>query len=154
MVARRRLSPGGSYGRAQVLVNWVQDNWQHFDSWCCVRNIDPIDLPAYRLCNLALVVIKEDLHDDDPDVTAQQLENLDKVLLGCDEINHPLMRLGVTYSGKAVVKRVVREEETQASPTPESRHKYIPPWYKGEEAAYQSAKIAQAGISSLPKMQG
>jgi hypothetical protein len=159
MVAWRGLSPGGSFGRAQVVINWAQDNWSHFDGWCCTRNIDPIDLPAYRFYNLALVVIKEDLTDPDPEVTEQQLANLEEVLKKCDETEHPLNRLGLNYKGNLVIKRQSTrvESKTEAAPetqqpSPESRHKYIPPWYMGEERAYKAAQAAMGGISTLPKM--
>lgn len=29
---------------------------------------------------------------------------------------------------------------------------YVPPWWKGERGAYESAKRAMSGINSLPKM--
>lgn len=143
------LSPGGSYGRIQVVINWVQDNWQHFDSWCCSKNIDPIDLPAYRFYNLALLVIKEGLIDEDPEVTVKQLENLEGVLASCDNIEHPLRMLGLASQKPITVRTNAPKENGDEAPTPESRHKYIPPWYKGEEAAYQTAMAARAGLSAL-----
>ena|SRR5258705_9685786 len=146
------LSPGGSYGRIQVTLHWVQDNWQHFDSWCCVKGIDPMDLPAYRFCNLAMTAIREDLYDADPDIQARQLESLEETLITCDEIEHPLMRLGKKYreaNEKVSEDQAQDQSKSQPQASPESRHKYIPPWYKGEEAAYKAAKIAQAEISTL-----
>lgn len=154
MAFGRYLPTGGSYGRAQVVLNWAQDNWSHFDSWCCARNIDPINLPAYRFYNLALLVLKEDLTDPDPEITAKQLANLDEVLITCDEVEHPLNRLGIDYKGSIMIKKSSRREtEPEAEPTSKSRHAYIPPWYQGEELAYKNAQAAMGGISTLPKMQ-
>lgn len=147
------LSPGGSYGRAQVVIGWAQDNWSHFDSWCCVKNIDPIELPAYRFYNLALTALKETFIDADPEVTAQQLANLEQTLSDCDNIQHPLAMLRTTTTAKLVTLKKETETSTNVKPSLESRHAYIPPWYQGEEKAYQTAKLAQAGISALPKMQ-
>lgn len=151
------LSPGGSYGRIQVILNWVQDNWQHFDSWCCVKNIDPLELSAYRFYNLALMLIREDLNDEDPEVQAKQLENLEDVLNTCDQVEHALLRLGAQYRTPQIIQVVKGQTkvQVQAQPEakPEDRHKYIPPWWQGEERAYKNAQAAMGGISTLPKMQ-
>src|ERR1700746_1167181 len=120
------LSPGGSYGRIQVILNWIQDNWVYFDGWCCAKNIDPITLPAYRLYNVAVLSLKEYLIDPDPDVTAKQLANLEEILISCDDIKHPLLELSKANKKTVIVSRSTPTTES-APPPPETRHKYIPP---------------------------
>jgi hypothetical protein len=138
MVTFRGLSTGGSFGRCQAVLNWVEDNWQHFDSWCCSKNIDPIELPAYRFYNLALMAIKENRSEE-------QLEYLGQQLSTCDSVPHPLLNLTrITKIG--LNKQVMEETKTNV------KQRYIPPWYLGEEKAFENARLAQQGISTLPKM--
>lgn len=91
--------------------------------------------------------IKDYLTDPDPEVTAKQLNNLEQVLEQCDELHHPLQELSL---GK---KKIQSDPSTPTPPPkPESRHKYVPSWWLGEEKAFQIAQAARGGLSSLPKM--
>lgn len=140
MAPGRSLSPGGSYGRAQAIIYWALSNWQQFDGWCCSRNIDPSELPAYRFYNLALFVLKDGMLDE-------QVAELENILSLCDDLRHPCHDLKFVVPGIRLASPKVT-----APQKPETRHKYIPPWWRGEAAAYNSAKAAMAGVNSLPTM--
>lgn len=146
MASRRSLSPGGSYGRAQVIISWALSNWEFFDAWCCIKNIDPVYLSVYRFYNLALFCYKENL-------TEVQLLELELTLLECDDIQNPLQAISVRRNGNKIFPVIKEQEAASSSQSPEARHKYIPPWWQGEEKAYETAKVAMGGISALPKMQ-
>jgi hypothetical protein len=146
MAIGRSLSPGGSYGRIQAVITWVQDHWQHFDSWCCARNIDPISLPAYRMHNLALLVIKEDMSEEN-------LALLEQKLLECDTIEPPIMMLRVIGNKLVAARTRSRGGKTVPVPTSaEDRHSYVPPWWRGDQVNANVALNTMRGVSSLPKM--
>lgn len=139
MVPKRGLPLGGSYGRVRAVLTWALDHWRDFDTWCCVRSVEPLELPAYRFYNLSLFVIKEGLE-------ANQLAELEKTLTLCDETLHP-------FSALQPIRVISREarEPVQATSL-RDKPKYIPPWYRGEEAAFKVAQVAMKGIKTLPKM--
>lgn len=139
MVIGRGLSTGGSYGRIEAVITSIQYGWSNFDSWCCIKNIDPIELSAYRFYNLAIRYLQEDK-------SAEQLIALENSLVECDAIKHPLRELSLKY------RKDVGQNSTEEPERSVERQRYIPPWYHGEEAAFQTAKLAQAGINALPKM--
>lgn len=55
-------------------------------------------------------------------------------------------------------KKPVKPPTGSQTPSPQipkklgSKTDYVPPWWKGEKGAYESAKRAMSGINSLPKM--
>lgn len=151
MASGGRLSPGGSsgrvevngdemsYGRASAVFLWVSSNWREFDAWCCIKGIDPLELPAYRFYNLALFRIKEGMDEE-------QLKDLEQTFKILDSVKHPLQDLQPT-------ERLARDSNIPSAPSPEERHTYIPPWWKGEQAAAKIATAAMQGVNTLPKMQ-
>lgn len=130
-----------SYGRVAAVFQWALGNYQEFDAWCCTKNIDPLELPAYRFYNLALYALKEGMSDE-------QLVELEKTLLLCDSIQHPLHELGLRY----MVTNHKKTTSTSPNP-PEERQKYVPPWWRGESVNAKMAMVAMQGVSTLPKMQ-
>lgn len=142
MAPKRGLSTGGSYGRTYAILIWVEDNWPEFDTWCCIKNIDPLDLPAYRFFNLALLCIKENRNEE-------SLKALEESLLLCDAVEHPFQTFLKGYKQRRVTVDTTKSEPNQG---PQEKQKYIPPWYLGEDRAFQAAQLARSGISNLPKM--
>lgn len=155
MAFGRGLSTGGRYGRVEVIYTWAQEHWVEFDGWCCTQTIDPVGLSAYRFYNLAVFYIKEvyinETRTDEQIISYQeQLKALEETLALCDEIPDPFEKLIGSYSNDISVKN--SSAVTDETPKPESRHKYIPPWYRGEDNAYKQSMLAKHGISTLPKM--
>lgn len=78
-------------------------------------------------------------------MTEEQSVEIEKTLRFLDSVKHPLHEL-----------RFINIEKKTAGlappPTTEEKYKYIPPWYRGEEAAFRNARVAMQGVSSLPKM--
>lgn len=139
MAAGGGLSTGGNYGRACAVVNWALDNWGEFDTWCCLKGLDPLELPSYRFHNLALYAIHEGM-------TEEQLLELENTLRLCDSVKHPLHELGSLY---------IRTKETSSKTTSSKankKHDYIPPWWRGEDNAFKNAQAAMYGVKALPKM--
>lgn len=77
-------------------------------------------------------------------MTEEGLKLIEDKLAACDVVKHPLQAI----INNPVIKALTEPDK------PVEKQRYIPDWYKGEDAAYQTAKLAQAGISSLPKMAG
>lgn len=120
------------------------ENWHEFDGWCCINGIDPLELSAYRFHNLALYRLKEGME-------VEQLAQLEIALEQCDDIKNPLHEFNIPKYQKKTIKSTPTQQQQPPSPKPprqEIRHKYIPPWWKGEEA---NAKIALNTMDNLPK---
>lgn len=132
------LSNRMSYGRASAIFNWVFEHWREFDTWCCIRGLDPLDLPAYRFYNIALHILTEEMNPE-------QLAQFEYTLQLCDATKHPLHNLQY---------KLARNTETRVPEpsTTEDRKKYIPSWWKGDQANYSNAMVAMKGVSALPKM--
>lgn len=133
MAFGRSLHAGGSYGRAQAVVIWALENWQHFDAWCCVKGVDPSELNSLRLFNLALFYLREGRDED-------ALKELEQELRHADSYKHPLHLLTSTYSKPRAVKEVEALPKTPGG--------YVPSWWRGDEA---NAKYAMTMMKQLPK---
>ena len=138
MAARRSLHAGGSYGRVQAVIIYGLRNFGDFDAWCCVKGIDPLELPAYRFFNLAFWYLQDGK-------TLEQLEELEKELADTDKDPHPLHDLkyqsAVTSKYKAVRRQAVEVPV-------EEQKRYVPSWWRGE---HENAKIARKMMTALPK---
>lgn len=131
-----------SYGRAVAVFQWVTNNFEYFDSWCCIKNVDPLELPAYRFYNLAIYCMKEHLDED-------KLKLFEQQFLACDIVKNPLCELKIKPV-KTVLSTTSNEPQ---SIKPKEKYEYIPPWWQpNEEAAYANAQVAIQGIHKLPKM--
>lgn len=140
MATWRSIFAGGSFGRGQGVVNWLINNFGYFDAWCCAKNVDPLDLSAYRLYNLAVYCLKENLD-------TEALTLLDQQLMGFDHIKNPL----TDFKIKKVKAKILSNEPQSIKP--KEKYEYIPPWWQpNEEAAYANAQVAIQGINKLPKM--
>ena len=137
MAVGRSIHVGGSYGRAQAVVVWALDNWEDFDAWCCIKGIDPFELPAHRMYNLAIFALKEGK-------TEEQLEALESELRRCDAYKHPIKDMTVLRAKYFKATPTTKKVE----PEPEEPRRYVPSWYKGEAAA---AKIALVQAKAMPK---
>lgn len=137
MASRRSLCTGGSYGRVQEVITWALTNWQVFDGWCCVHQIDPLELSSLRFYNLVLYHLREDL-------TPESLESLEQDFKRVDGNKHPLLLL--TYSSENQLKK--KSAQKPKPPTIEEPKGYVPSWWRGDNA---NAKIAMNVMKQLPK---
>lgn len=150
-----------SYGRVQGIFNWIDDNFEEFDGWCCEKGIDPAELPAYRVYNLAMRYLKEGR-------TPEGLTKLENSLRTLDSLGHPWLStvednlIAVTNSSQpnspARVKKSSLTDDEQfalegltASATGKMVPRVMPDWYRGEEANYKIAKNVMGQAQSLPK---
>ncbi len=118
-----------SYGRTVAAFNWAEGNFEYFDAWCCVRGIDPLDLPAYRFYNVVLYCMKDDKTDEG-------LTMIEQYFSAFDSMEHPLKEL--IKPGKNSRSKTIK---------PESRHSYVPPWWRGDT---QNASIALKVMKEVP----
>lgn len=159
------------YGRVAAVVGWALDNWQYFDAWCCIKGVDPLELPAYRFYNLALFAIMEGKDDE------QQVE-IEEQLAKAEYYNpHPFHKpTGVANKAKAVPRTVSEDVEYSLRPNhsglqsmvggPRNEEaanedkpletqlkvaRRIPAWYKGDEAAFHNAQVVMKGVRSISK---
>lgn len=65
---------------------------------------------------------------------------------------NPTQKVSVKTATQEVSKPVKSSESEPAPRKLGTKTDYVPPWYKGERGAYESAKKAMAGINNLPKM--
>lgn len=140
MVTRGSLSPGGSYGRVQAIIAWAQTNWSDFDGWCCSKNIDPLELSAYRFYNLALWYLRDDK-------TEEGLALIEEQLSIFDQVQNPLSGLlstsiKIVYAGGSSISK-------SGTPQPEEKPRYVPPWWRGDEI---NAKIAMSVMGDVSTM--
>ena len=137
MAFRRSILTGGSYGRAQAVVVWALDNWVDYDTWCCLKGINIFEESCYRFHSLALLMIKDGMNE-------KELHELELTFKSCDDIKHPLQDM-------IVPSMIINNSKTELQRV-ETRYKYVPSWWKGEDAAYRTAQAAMHGVSALPKM--
>lgn len=135
MASWRSLYVGGSYGRVQAVVTWALENWQDFDTWCCLKNIDPLDLPAYRFYYLIVAFVKEVNNYED----ASFEENMAK-----------FDAYGLPWENGAL-STATNSANTTKEKTSTDDKAYTPSWWRGDDA---NAKIAQTMMVSLPKQIG
>jgi len=114
---------------------WALENWQEFDAWCCVKNIDPLELSSYRLYNLVLYHLQEGKDEEG-------LNDLESRFRRFDNIKHPLHDLLVKMTKPNKKKIKVVEEP------PETKHAFIPSWWRGDAQNYV---VAKSVMKTLPK---
>jgi len=127
-------------------------DWGEVDAWCCIRGIDPLDLPAYRLFNVLVYMLKENLDEDQRLALQHNLEDMDKV-------RHPLHRVEVFQttpvyktSSSQRIERPVEDlspaEQAQARAEARGKPYRVPDWYLGDNAA---GRRATQMMTKLPK---
>lgn len=117
----------------QVIFNWALQNWEEFDAWCCVKGVDPLELPAYRFYNLVIYAIMED-----KDV--EQRSMLERQLKMAEQHQHPFQLRHAPITQKTE-KTLINEPKAKVQ-------RYIPPWYRDEDYNYEIVKNVRR---SLPK---
>lgn len=136
-----------TYGRVYAVFSLIfeEENWRDFDAWCLIKNIEPLELPAYRFFNLAVFFLKEGKNEE-------QLEALEESLLRCDSIVHPFLEQIKVESKPIVNKQSSNNEHRQNAPEPsDSRKDYVPSWWRGDSVNY---KIAKTMMMTLPTKVG
>jgi len=76
-------------------------------------------------------------------LTDEGLKHVEQALLLADSVKHPFQEL---------VSMVPKTGGSKKARRPREKSKYVPSWYRGEEAAYLNAKAAMQGVNKLPKM--
>lgn len=150
---------GGKYGRVQAIVTIVLDDFSEFDTWCLFRGFNPLEVPGYRFYNAALAWLRDGRDEEG-------LQNFENALREFDATPHPFH---VKVQEDKLPSRQARPRPAQRPLTPEDKEALpievvkkqeyaeqgkpfrVPSWWKGEDAAYKSAKSLQGGIASLPK---
>lgn len=141
MAVGRSLHAGGSFGRVQAGIIWALGNWQEFDAWCCIKSVDPLELPAYRFYNLIVWFLKEGKSEE-------QLELLELELRRADFDKHPLHIM--TYSHvkpNSIVNRAIKDIEENDNSASDPKNQYVPSWWRGD---HQNYNVAKQVMKTLP----
>ena len=139
MASWRCLHAGGSFGRVQVILSWTLDNWKQFDAWCCVRGIDPLELPSYRFYNLSLYALME----EKPEEQQAQYEG---ILQQADKVEYPILALR-SLLGTNFFRATGKKPQRVSEPS-KKKYGYVPSWWRGEEV---NAKVAKGMMTQLPR---
>lgn len=89
--------------------------------------------------------------------TEEEQAETKKTLFQFDDSSHPLRAMLVEstkFSVKVETKTQVNKNNNEPVKSRALYRKtnYVPPWWKGEKAAFANARVAMQGINNLPKM--
>lgn len=116
---------------------WILDNWQDFDAWCCIKGVDPLEIPSYRFYNLAVFSLKENR-------TSEQIQTLEETLEASDMLLTPIEIMQRLFRTAKVTTTKKAKPSTPAA----VKKEYVPSWWRGDAV---NAKVAMKMMTQLPK---
>jgi hypothetical protein len=119
----------------QALTLWVLGEWEKFDAWCCIHQIEPLHLPSRRF----YAIVKYFLYEG---TTEESIEKINKALKEAETETHPY-------------QKIKKQNQEQVGWTRDKRGKWTPPpgWtpegWLSDDVAYRKAQAAASGIAKV-----
>jgi hypothetical protein len=121
----------------QALTLWVLGEWEKFDAWCCLHQIEPLHLPSRRF----YAIVKSFLYEG---TTEESVAKISKALKESEKEPHPYQKINKQ-----------KQEQEQVGWTRDKRGKWTPPpgWkpdgWLDDDTAYRVAQAAASGIAKV-----